>query len=97
MANQHDLSQDEIDKLMSEDAELDQDWGEDAAPGPAAAAKKAEPAPSHAFESFPAPGGSGAADSRSLDFILDIPLEVSVELGGPAWSSMIFSNWGRVP
>jgi flagellar motor switch protein FliN/FliY len=71
---------------MSEDGELDSDWGDDfeAAPEPSApsgAAPDSAP-PAHSFGQVApptqaAPGGEG----RSLDFILDIPLEVSVELG----------------
>lgn len=80
------LNQDDIDKLMSEDGELDQGW--DASfdePGPA---ESQPPAPSsQSFEPMPGveKGGPPAArptgPEQSLDFILDIPLEVSVELG----------------
>jgi flagellar motor switch protein FliN/FliY len=86
MADEQVLNQDDIDKLMSEDGELESDWGDDfeAAPEPAApseAAPESAP-PAHSFGQVAppaqaAPGGEG----RSLDFILDIPLEVSVELG----------------
>ena len=86
MADEQVLNQDDIDKLMSEDGELDSDWGDDfeSTPEPAApseAAPESAP-PAHSFGQVAppakaAPGGEG----RSLDFILDIPLEVSVELG----------------
>ena len=86
MADEQVLNQDDIDKLMSEDGELDSDWGDefDSAPQqPAPSAPKQESSPpAHSFGQVAppaqaAPGGEG----RSLDFILDIPLEVSVELG----------------
>ena len=79
------LNQDDIDKLMSEDGELDQDWGDDLS-SKSAAEKGSEPAP-HAFDQFSqnapteSPARVPASKDRSLDFILDIPLEVSVELG----------------
>ena len=79
MAEEQLLNQDDIDKLMSEDGELDQDWGsEPPAPQPGP--------PAHKFDdlqdqkSITAERGL-SKDNRSLDFILDIPLEVSVELG----------------
>lgn len=68
------LNQDDIDKLMSEDGELGQDW---AAPAPSRPTKP-EPT-SHPFSPLAKTSPSGQA--RSLDFILDIPLEISVELG----------------
>ena len=86
MADEQVLNQDDIDKLMSEDGELDSDWGDDleATPEPSAPseAKSESAPPAHSFGQVAppaqaAPGGEG----RSLDFILDIPLEVSVELG----------------
>ncbi|MEW5724258.1 MAG: flagellar motor switch protein FliN [Thermodesulfobacteriota bacterium] len=73
------LNQDDIDKLMSDDGGLDGGWDEASLdPG-----KPAAPPAPHSFEPLrtpekPAPTGMG---DRSLDFILDIPLEVSVELG----------------
>jgi flagellar motor switch protein FliN/FliY len=79
------LNQDDIDKLMSEDGELDQEWG-DGLESRSTSDKGSAPAP-HAFDQFaknaPAetPNRVPAAKDRSLDFILDIPLEVSVELG----------------
>ena len=79
------LNQDDIDKLMSEDGELDQDWG-NGVDSPSAPAGSAPPA-SHAFDQLSksapaeAPARSQSTKDRSLDFILDIPLEVAVELG----------------
>ena len=71
-------SQNDLDKLMSDDAGLEQDWGD---PGPAMNDS------SQGFESPEAQFGpppsavAGESTSRPLDFILDIPLEISVELG----------------
>ena len=88
MADEQVLSQEDIDKLMSEDGELDQDWGE-SFEEPAPAAEAASAPPSHSFDQLPQPSLTSSppaestreATARSLDFILDIPLEVSVELG----------------
>ena len=78
MDNDQLLNQSDIDKLMSEDGALDSEWDEG---GFGDKAAPAAPAPaSHAFEPIK-PATIGAAGDRSLDFILDIPLEVSVELG----------------
>jgi flagellar motor switch protein FliN/FliY len=88
MADEHILNQDDIDKLMGEDGELDQGWGdsfeEESSVAPAAAATPA----AHSFDQLkkpatPAepPAATHPRMDRSLDFILDIPLEVSVELG----------------
>jgi flagellar motor switch protein FliN/FliY len=84
MADTPPISQNDLDKLMSDDAGLDQDWGD---PGPAI------PPPGgggggeggltgpHSFgPPTPPPSPAGTA-ARPLDFILDIPLEISVELG----------------
>jgi flagellar motor switch protein FliN/FliY len=62
---------------MSDDPGLDQDWGD---PGPAAlpAAGEGSAKDTSAFGP-PPPTIEGA--SKPLDFILDIPLEISVELG----------------
>ena len=82
MADTPPISTNDLDKLMSDDEGLGQDWGD---PGPAA------PPPGegggglggggHSFgppASVPTSDGTAA---RPLDFILDIPLEISVELG----------------
>ncbi len=79
MVQDQELSQDEIDKLMSDDGELEQGWEEDF-PEPKAA-KPAPAAKNHAFEQLPAKEAKGDAGNKPLDFILDIPLEISVELG----------------
>jgi flagellar motor switch protein FliN/FliY len=85
MAESPPISQNDLDKLMSDDDGLDQDWGD---PGPAM------PPPGEGGPGIPGGGGgsgggghfgpppaSGDNASRPLDFILDIPLEISVELG----------------
>ena len=69
----------DIDKLMNDDG-LSQDWGD---PGPAMP-PPGESGMGGGPHSFGPPAPSTAADgtaARPLDFILDIPLEISVELG----------------
>jgi flagellar motor switch protein FliN/FliY len=69
------LTQSDLDRLMSDDPGLAQDWGD---PGPTSLPSGASgPAGEQPFG--PPPPTEGAA--RPLDFILDIPLEISVELG----------------
>lgn len=80
MTDEQVLSQDDIDKLMSQDGELEQDW-DDSFESPPAAAEPSAPAPADGFEPMPAAKPAKPSDDRSLDFILDIPLEVAVELG----------------
>ncbi|MBU2550744.1 MAG: flagellar motor switch protein FliN [Proteobacteria bacterium] len=65
---------------MSEDGDLGEDWGEDSFDAPSPPPKPAA-SPAHAFEALTPQLGGKAVDGRPLDFILDIPLEVSVELG----------------
>jgi len=79
LAAEQDLSQEEIDKLLSDDGEVEQGWEDDLAAAKPTA-KKPEP-PAHAFETLPSQKEAEKSGVRSLDFILDIPLEVSVELG----------------
>ncbi len=83
MADSPPIAQKDIDKLMSDDDGLDQDWGD---PGPA----MPPPGEGGGASGLPGSGGgghfgppppSGDNASRPLDFILDIPLEISVELG----------------
>ncbi len=71
------IAQNDLDKLIKDDDGLEQDWGD---PGPAMASLGLDdPGPGSHF----GPPSSAGADgtSRPLDFILDIPLEISVELG----------------
>ncbi|MDR3038271.1 MAG: flagellar motor switch protein FliN [Candidatus Adiutrix sp.] len=79
MADAPPISQNDLDKLMRDDDGLEQDWGD---PGPAMA-PPGESGPGGGPGAFGPPPPSSAADgaSRPLDFILDIPLEISVELG----------------
>jgi len=74
MADAPPITQNDLDKLMSDDDGLSQDWGD---PGPAMAGGEGGPG------AFGPPPTQAAADgaARPLDFILDIPLEISVELG----------------
>jgi len=77
MADAPPVSQNDLDKLMSDDNGLAQDWGD---PGPAANM----PGDGGAPHSFGPPSSAPSSDgntARPLDFILDIPLEISVELG----------------
>ena len=78
MADDQVLNQDDIDKLMAEDGELDSSWG-DSFDAPAAPPPQAPQ--SHSLEDFGSSRSQQRTEDRSLDFILDIPLEVSVELG----------------
>lgn len=80
------LDQSDIDKLMAEDDDLSDDWddsSEESKPETAAAAApesgEPESEPFGTFEEKPIKKLS--ADEGSMDFILDIPLEVTVELG----------------
>ncbi|MDR1035930.1 MAG: flagellar motor switch protein FliN [Deltaproteobacteria bacterium] len=72
------LTDHDLDRLMSDDSGLEQDWGD---PGPTALPAAGDTASRDAQSAFgpPPPVSDGAA--RPLDFILDIPLEISVELG----------------
>ncbi len=78
MADAPPISQSDLDKLMSDDDGLEQDWGD---PGPAMAAPgDIDDSLDGSFGPPPPPPTTDGA-SRPLDFILDIPLEISVELG----------------
>ena len=79
MADTPPIAQTDLDKLMSNDNELSQDWGD---PGPAAP-PPGESGPGGGLHSFGPPSSAPITDgaTRPLDFILDIPLEISVELG----------------
>jgi flagellar motor switch protein FliN/FliY len=63
---------------MSDDPGLDQDWGD---PGPAALPSSGDGLPKDQAGAFGPPPPSLEGSSKPLDFILDIPLEISVELG----------------
>ena len=80
MADTPPISQNDLDKLMSDDEGLAQDWGD---PGPAMAppGESGLSGGTHSFGPPAAPPSSDGTAARPLDFILDIPLEISVELG----------------
>jgi flagellar motor switch protein FliN/FliY len=67
-------TQSDLDRLMSDDPGLAQDWGD---PGPTSLPSGATAPGDQPFGPPPPPEGA----ARPLDFILDIPLEISVELG----------------
>jgi flagellar motor switch protein FliN/FliY len=71
------LTQHDLDKLMSDDPGLAQDWGD---PGPASLPAAGDGASGDQSAFGPPPPSQDGA-TRPLDFILDIPLEISVELG----------------
>ncbi len=77
MADSPPISQSDLDKLMNDDDGLEQDWGD---PGPAMPPPGADGGPGGHFGP-PPPTAAADGASRPLDFILDIPLEISVELG----------------
>jgi flagellar motor switch protein FliN/FliY len=73
------LTQHDLDKLMSDDPGLEQDWGD---PGPTTLPAAGDGASKDAANAaFGPPPPSLEGSSKPLDFILDIPLEISVELG----------------
>jgi flagellar motor switch protein FliN/FliY len=72
------LTQSDLDRLMSDDPGLEQDWGD---PGPAALPASERGLPQEPSGAFGPPPPSLEGSSKPLDFILDIPLEISVELG----------------
>ena len=79
MSDSPPISQNDLDKLMNDDDGLDQDWGD---PGPAMSVSGGVDLSSGDSGFGPPPPTSGSEGaSRPLDFILDIPLEISVELG----------------
>ncbi|MDY6852502.1 MAG: flagellar motor switch protein FliN [Thermodesulfobacteriota bacterium] len=79
MAEEQNLSQEDIDKLMSDDGELDQGWEDDFEKGQPEE-QSAEP-PAHSFDQLPSETKSDDSEAKPLDFILDIPLDVTVQLG----------------
>lgn len=80
MADEQVLNQEDIDKLMSEDGELDQDWGDSFEESSSGGPPSTDLNFGSSAPSIPS-GAEQPSDRHSLDFILDIPLEVSVELG----------------
>ena len=83
MSDDQVLNQDDIDKLMSDDGGLETEWGD---PFDGTGGEPGGGAEAHSFDQFPASQGAKPSARRggreqSLEFVLDIPLEVSVELG----------------
>ena len=76
MADAPPISQNDLDKLMNDDDGLEQDWGD---PGPTIAPSGIDGGPTPS--GFGPPPPTDDESGRPLDFILDIPLEISVELG----------------
>ncbi|MBW1708853.1 MAG: flagellar motor switch protein FliN [Deltaproteobacteria bacterium] len=78
------LDQGDIDKLMSDDESLSDDWDDSLEEG-IEPAKEQPPgkdaAQEHRFDSLEGQAQKPEGQTRQLDFILDIPLEVTVELG----------------
>ncbi len=84
MSDDNVLDQNDIDKLMSTDNDLSADWGDSLEEEVEPAEAVPEESPAAEMPSFePTRSGSSGSglDSNSLDFILDIPLEVTVVLG----------------
>lgn len=85
MSDNNVLDQNDIDKLMSSDSDLSADWDDslkEEEMEPAEAVPDESPAADMpSFEPTEKDASGSGLDSRSLDFILDIPLEVTVELG----------------
>ena len=84
MSDNNVLDQSDIDKLMSTDNNLSADWGEslEEEGEPTEAVPKENPvAEMPSFEPMKSGVSGSDPDSNSLDFILDIPLEVTVVLG----------------
>lgn len=84
MSDNNVLDQNDIDKLMSTDSDLSADWNdslkEEMEPAEAVPAESpAAEMPS--FEPTEKDASGSDLNSGSLDFILDIPLEVTVVLG----------------
>lgn len=80
MAEDQVLDQNDIDKLMSEEGPSEE-WDEAFEESKPKEKEGAEP-PSHSFDKLPSGAVSkDVPEARPLDFVLDIPLEVSVELG----------------
>ncbi|MDR2935228.1 MAG: flagellar motor switch protein FliN [Candidatus Adiutrix sp.] len=72
---------DDLDKLMSDDNGLAQDWGDPGPPSPQTGEGGGFGGGPHSFGPPSPSSSSDGSTARPLDFILDIPLEISVELG----------------
>ncbi|MEE9435411.1 MAG: flagellar motor switch protein FliN [Candidatus Adiutricales bacterium] len=84
MSDNNALDQNDIDKLMSTDSDLSSDFDDSLKEEmePAEAVPDESPAAElPSFEPTERDASGSDLDSKSLDFILDIPLEVTVQLG----------------
>jgi len=85
MSDNEVLNQGDIDKLMSEDKSVSDDFDDslkEEAEVETAQAEEKKAAPAHSFDApLEEKDRKAEGPGRSLDFILDIPLEVTVELG----------------
>jgi len=87
MPDERVLDQSDIDKLMSSEENAVEEWEDDAFEEEAPTPPAKEPSPrakgpqGHTFGPLEQKGTARAEATRPLDFILDIPLEVTVELG----------------
>ncbi len=84
MSDDNVLDQNDIDKLLNTDSDLSADWDDSLEEDIGAEEEAPEEdlgAGMPAFEPMEKDAGGSDLESRSLDFILDIPLEVTVELG----------------
>lgn len=73
------ITADDWGAAMAEQTTTTDDWGAAMAEQASAPGQPAEPAKPHAFEQL-GPGGSSATQN-DLDMILDIPVQLTVELG----------------
>lgn len=74
------LSQEELDALLAQVRQQEQDGGAEEAPPPPPPPKPKPRAPATPSQSAPPPGGE-PGEVSNIDLILNIPLELSVELG----------------
>jgi len=84
MSDDNGLNQGDIDKIMNDDNGLTDDWddsSDEGTPLPTDQPTKQEPAQAHSFGSLKEQPQEGERQKHQLEFILDIPLEITVELG----------------
>ena len=80
MSDDNVLDQNDIDKLMNTDSDLSADW-DDSLEEEVGSDEIAPDAGIPGFEPMEKDANAVDGESHSLDFILDIPLEITVELG----------------
>jgi flagellar motor switch protein FliN/FliY len=81
MPDERVLDQSDIDKLMSSNETVAEDWEDAFEEEAKPAAPRSKGPQGHTFRPIEEKGTAKGESSRPLDFILDIPLEVTVELG----------------